>query len=61
MDEATLAQTEKLACTQILEFAKTFYQNPDNLKAFEAWKRNKEEVPNVSRSQDHLRSQSGEF
>ena len=27
-DEATLEQTEKLACTQILDYAKTFFQDP---------------------------------
>ncbi len=26
--EATLEQTEKLACTQILDYAKTFFQDP---------------------------------
>lgn len=26
--KATLEQTEKLACTQILDYAKTFFQDP---------------------------------
>ena len=37
MGQPTVQQTELLACKQILEFAKTFYLNPDNLRAFEAW------------------------
>ena len=35
--EATLEQTEKLACTQILDYAKTFFQDPKNQQAFQVW------------------------
>lgn len=35
--EATLEQTEKLACTQILDYAKTFFQDPKNQQAFQIW------------------------
>ena len=38
----TIEQTELLACTQILELAESFYQNPQNQQAFEAWKQRKE-------------------
>lgn len=30
--EATFEQTEKLACTQILDYAKTFFQDPIKLR-----------------------------
>lgn len=42
MPEPTTEQTELLACTQILELAESFYQNPQNQQAFEAWKQRKE-------------------
>ena len=29
----------ELACSLILDYAKTFYQDPINLKAFQAWKK----------------------
>ena len=38
MSASTLAQTEKVACAQILDLAKEFYRDPKNQKAFEAWK-----------------------
>ena len=40
--EATLEQTEKLACTQILDYA----QNPKNQQAFQIWLKSKEERQN---------------
>lgn len=43
MEGATIQQSEELACSLILDFAKTFYQDPVNLKAFQAWKKSKEE------------------
>lgn len=46
MGTPTVQQTELLACKQLLEFAKTFYQNPENLQAFEAWLQIKEEKHN---------------
>lgn len=51
----TIQQSEELACTLILDFAKTFYQDPVNLKAFKAWKKSKEEVNNgTDQNRDHL-------
>lgn len=44
--EATLEQTEKLACTQILDYAKTFFQDPKNQQAFQVWLKSKEERQN---------------
>lgn len=61
MPKATVQQTEELACTQILEFAKTFYQDPKNVKAFEAWKKNKEEHNNgTDQSRSSVRPQQGD-
>lgn len=55
MEGATIQQSEELACTLILEFAKTFYQDPVNLKAFKAWKKSKEEKDNgANQNRDHL-------
>lgn len=55
MEGATIQQSEELACTLILDFAKTFYQDPNNLKAFEAWKKSKEEVHHgANQDRDHL-------
>lgn len=55
MEGATIQQSEELACTLILEYAKTFYQDPANLKAFKAWKKSKEEVNNgANQDRDHL-------
>lgn len=55
MEGLTIQQSEELACTLILDFAKTFYQDPVNLKAFEAWKKFKEEVNNgANQDRDHL-------
>ena len=39
-------QTEKLACTQILDYAKTFFQDPKNQQAFQIWLKSKEERQN---------------
>lgn len=39
VEAISTAQTEKLACAYILDLAKEFYKNPENQKAFEAWKR----------------------
>ena len=44
--EATLAQTEKLACTQILDYAKLFFQDPKKQQAFQVWLKSKEERQN---------------
>lgn len=44
--EATLEQTEKLACTQILDYAKTFFKDPKNQQAFQIWLKSKEERQN---------------
>ena len=44
--EATLEQTEKLACTQILDYAKTFFQDTKNQQAFQVWLKSKEERQN---------------
>lgn len=33
---------ERVMMERVLDNAKAFYQNPENLKAFEAWKKNKE-------------------
>ena len=38
--------TEKLACTQILDYAKTFFQDPKNQQAFQVWLKSKEERQN---------------
>ncbi len=58
MEGQTIQQSEELACTLILDFAKTFYQDPNNLKAFKAWKKSKEEVHNgTDQDRDHLRPQ----
>lgn len=46
LDELTVQQCEELACTMLLDYAKVFYQNPANLKAFEKWKTSKEEKSN---------------
>ena len=55
MGQPTVQQTELLACKQILEFAKTFYLNPDNLRAFEAWMKFKEEKRNgTNQDRSHL-------
>jgi hypothetical protein len=34
---------ERAALERILDRAKTFYADPKNVQAFEAWKKNKEE------------------
>lgn len=34
---------ERVMLERLLANAKAFFQNPENLKAFEAWKQNKEE------------------
>lgn len=34
---------ERVMLERLLANAKAFFQNPDNRKAFEAWKQNKEE------------------
>lgn len=34
---------ERVMLERLLDSAKAFYQNPEHLKAFEAWKQNKEE------------------
>ena len=55
MDGATIQQSEERACSLILDFAKTFYQDPINLKAFQAWKKSKEEKNNgANQNRDHL-------
>lgn len=55
MEGATIQQSEELACSLILDFAKTFYQDPVNLKAFQAWKKSKEEKNNgANQNRDHL-------
>lgn len=36
---------ERVMLERLLANAKAFFQNPENLKAFEAWKQNKEEHP----------------
>lgn len=55
MGQPTVQQTELLACKQLLEFAKTFYLNPDNLRAFEAWIKFKEEKRNgTNQDRSHL-------
>lgn len=55
MKELTIQQSEELACRLILDFAKIFYQDPANLKAFEAWKKSKEEKNNgANQNRDHL-------
>lgn len=55
MEGQTIQQSEELACALILDFAKTFYQDPNNLKAFKAWKKSKEEVNNgTDQDRDHL-------
>lgn len=42
-DDATLVQTEKLTCTQILDYAKIFFQNPENQQAYQMRRKAKEE------------------
>ena len=55
MEGATIQQSEELACSLILDYAKTFYQDPVNLKALKAWKKSKEEVNNgANQNRDHL-------
>lgn len=44
--EATLEQTERLVCTQLLDFAKRFFQDPKNQAAYAAWLKSKEEKQN---------------
>lgn len=34
---------ERVMLERLLDNAKAFYQKPENLKAFKAWKKNKEE------------------
>ncbi len=34
---------ERVMLERLLDNAKAFYRNPENLRAFEAWKKNKEE------------------
>lgn len=34
---------ERVMLERLLDNAKAFYRNPENLQAFEAWKKNKEE------------------
>ena len=53
MEVLPLEQTEELACTQLLTFARTFYSDPKNRKAYEAWKKHKEEHPNGSCRHSH--------
>lgn len=53
--EATLEQTEKLACTQILDYAKLFFQDPKNQKAYQRWLKSKEEQSNGNhQSRNHV-------
>lgn len=41
---------EQIMLERILDSAKAFYQDPENQKAFEAWKKNKEDPKNA----DHI-------
>lgn len=34
---------ERIMLERLIDNAKAFYRNPENLQAFEAWKKNKEE------------------
>ena len=45
-NEATLKQSERLACTQILDFAKRLFQDPQNAHAYQIWLQSKEEKQN---------------
>ena len=46
LNEATLKQSERLACTQILDFAKRLFQDPQNAHAYQIWLQSKEEKQN---------------
>lgn len=37
---------EQIMLTRLLDAAKTFYQNPKNVQAYEAWKKQKEAINN---------------
>lgn len=39
---------EYVMLERLLNNVKTFYQNPDNIRAFENWKKNKEEHTDVT-------------
>ena len=41
---------EQVMLELVLDSAKAFYQDPKNVKAFEAWKKNKED----SKNEDHI-------
>lgn len=37
---------ERVMLERVLDKTKAFYKNPQNIQAFIAWKKNKEEIPN---------------
>lgn len=39
---------EQTMLIRLLDAAKTFYQNPENMKAYETWKKQKEAINNGS-------------
>ena len=41
--DADSRSEERVMLEWLLDSAKAFYRNPENLRAFEAWKQNKEE------------------
>lgn len=54
-NEANLEQSERLTCTQILDFAKLYFQDPKNVQAYQAWLKTKEEKHNGNhRDQSNL-------
>ncbi len=55
MDGPTIQESEYLMCAQILAFAETFYKDPKNVQAYEAWRKNKEEKYNgTNQNRNHV-------
>ncbi len=38
--------SERVMLERVLDKTKTFYKDPNNIQAFTAWKKNREEMPN---------------